>query len=141
MRSGKSRRTAKTNLDRAPHLGIFWLVDGKLIFDSSPMSEAEPYGDCLTHPRSHVDVWAKFERSGRVSRGSEYEEYPRGRVMFDTTNESFTILADKCILNRKGMIAQIKKALNLLKKVRLDTDSRYRCPHCLRGKQTNVGED
>jgi hypothetical protein len=141
VRSGKSRRTAKTNLGRAPHLGIFWLVDGKLIFDSSPLSEAEPYGDHMTHPRSHVNVWEKFERSGRVPRGSEYEGYPRGRVMFDTTNESFTILADKCILKRKDMIAQIKKALHLSKKVKLDTDLHYRCPNCLRAKRTNEDED
>jgi hypothetical protein len=141
VRSGKSRRTAKKNLDRAPQLGIFWLVNGNLIIDSSPLSEAEPYGDHMTHPRSHVNVWERFELSGRVLRGSEYEEHPRGRVMFDTTNESFTILADKCILNRKDMIAQIKKALHLSKKVKLDTDSHYRCPHCLRGKQTNGDED
>jgi hypothetical protein len=141
VRSGKSRRTAKTNLDRASHLGIFWLVDGKLIFDSSPLSEAEPYGDHMTHPRSHVNVWEKFERRGLVPRGSEYEEYPRGRVMLDTTDEGFTILADKCILKRKGMIAQIKRALHLLKKVKLDTDSHYRCPRCLHGNQTNEGKD
>jgi hypothetical protein len=26
-------------------VGIFWLVDGRLIIDASPLSEAEPYGD------------------------------------------------------------------------------------------------
>jgi hypothetical protein len=78
---------AKENLDRAPHLGIFWFVNGKLITDSSPRSEAEPYGNHLTHPRSHVEVWEKFARSGRVPRGSEYEEYPRGRVMFERTSD------------------------------------------------------
>ena len=133
--------TGSKNSDRAPHLGIFWLVDGKLIIDSSPLSEAEPYGDHMNHPRGHVDVWTKFERSGQVPRGSEYEEYPRGRVMFDTTNESFTILADKCILKRKDMIAQIKKALHLHKKVKTGTDPHYRCPLCLRGKQINEDED
>jgi hypothetical protein len=67
----------KKNSDRAPHLGIFWLVDGKLIFDILPLSKAQPYGDHMTHPRSHIRVWATFERSGRVPRGSEYDEYPR----------------------------------------------------------------
>jgi len=129
------------NSDRAPHLGIFWLIDGKLIIDSSPLSEAERYGDCMTYPGGHVHVWAKFECSGRVPQGSQYEEYPRGRVTFDTKNESFMILADQCILIRKDMIAQIKKALHLPKKVQLDTDSHYRCPHCLRGKKTNEDED
>jgi hypothetical protein len=131
----------KKNVDRAPHLGIFWLVDGKLIIDSSPLSEAEPYGDHLTHPRGHVDVWPKFERSGRVPRGSEYEEYPRGRVMHHPASGEFTILADRCILKHKGLIAHIKKALHLRKKVKTGTDPHYRCPRCLRGKQINEEED
>lgn len=131
----------KKNSDRAPHLGIFWLVDGKLIIDSSPLSEAERYGDHMNHPRGHVHVWEEFERSGRVPRGSEYEEYPRGRVMHHPASGEFTILADKCILDRKGMIAQIKKALHLRNKVKLDKDSHYRCPRCLRGKQINEDED
>jgi hypothetical protein len=30
---------------KPPYVGIFWLVDGKLVVDSVPLSEAEPYGD------------------------------------------------------------------------------------------------
>lgn len=131
----------KKNSDRAPHLGIFWLVDGKLIIDSSALSESEPYGDHLTHPRSHIDVWAEFERSGRVPRGSEYDGYPRGRVMHHPASGEFTIFADICILKHKGLITQIKKALHLRKKVKTGTDPHYRCPLCLRGKQINEDED
>jgi len=131
----------KKNSNCAPHLGIFWLVDGKLIIDSSPLNEAEPYGDHLTHPRSHFRVWAKLGRSGRVPRGSEYEEYPRGRVMHHPVSGEFTVLADKCILSRKNLIARIKKALHLRKKVKTGTDPHYRCPLCLRGKQINEEED
>jgi hypothetical protein len=35
-----------------PRVGIFWLIDGKPLIDSTPLGEAEPYGDHLTHPRS-----------------------------------------------------------------------------------------
>lgn len=132
---------AKKKPDQERHLGIFWLVDGKLIFDASSLSEAELYGDHMNHPRGHVHVWEEFERSGRVPRGSEYEEYPRGRVMFDTKNKNFTILADKCILEDKGLIAQIKEDLHLPIRVKRGPDSHYRCPKCLRRKQTNEDED
>jgi len=149
MTGRKQRRATKNPAERvsrrqpqdASRLGIFWLVDGKPIIDSSPLSEAEPYGDHLTHPRSHIDVWAEFERSGRVPRGSEYDEYPRGRVMHHPASGEFTILADRCILKRKGLVAQIKKDLHLRKKVKTGTDPHYRCPLCLRGKQINEDED
>jgi hypothetical protein len=136
-----SRRTAKKSSDREACLGIFWLVDGKLIFDILPLSKAQQYGDHLTHPRSHFRVWPTFERSGRVPRGSEYDEYPRGRVMYHPASKEFTLLADSCILKHKGLIAQIKKALHLRKRVNLDLDSHYKCPHCLRGKKANEDED
>jgi hypothetical protein len=132
---------AKKNLDQAPHLGIFWLVDGKLIFDSSPLSEAEPYGDHITHPRSHVAVWSKLERRGLVPRGSEYEDYPRGRVIHHPATGEFTILADKCILRHKDLVIRIKKSLHLSERVKLDTDLHYRCPRCMRGKQASGDED
>jgi len=132
---------AKKSSDREACLGIFWLVDGKLIIDSLPLSKAQLYGDHITHPRSHIRVWAEFERSGRVPRGSEYEEYPRGRVMHHPASGEFTVLADWCILKHKDLIAQIKKDLHLRKKVKTGTDPHYRCPLCLRVEQTNEDED
>src|ERR1700676_4673601 len=90
-----------------PRLGIFWLVRNKLLFDTSSLSEAEAYGDHLTHPRSHIDVWAQLQKLGTAPRESEYEEHPRGRVMFLPSAEVYTILADRCILARKDLIAKI----------------------------------
>ena len=124
---------AKKNLDRAPQLGIFWLVNGKLIIDSSRLTEAEPYGNHLGHPRSHIEVWEQYRRGGKVPLEMEYEQAPRGRVMFDRTSDTFTILADKCILGRKDLIANIKSKLNLPKSTRLSSDSHYRCFTCLYG--------
>jgi hypothetical protein len=121
--------------DQAQYVGIFWLVHGKLVIDSTPLREAEPYGDSLTHPRSHIDVWAQFQRIGKVPPESEYEEYPRGRVMHHPKSGEFTILTDPCILARKDLITQIKDALHLPKQTALDTDPHYRCWSCLYGKQ------
>jgi hypothetical protein len=124
-----------------PYLGIFWLVDGKLIIDSTPLTEAEPYGDSLTHPRSHVDTWAQFQQVGKAPRESEYEEYPRGRVMHHPKSGQYTILADKCILARKDLIAQITDALHLPAKTKIGTDPHYRCFFCLYGKDVDEDED
>jgi len=123
----------KKSSDREACLGIFWLVNGKLIIDSSPLTEAEPYGNHLGHPRSHIEVWEKYQRGGKVPLEMEYEQAPRGRVMFDRTSDTFTILADKCILRRKDLIAGIKSELKLPKSTRLSTDSHYRCFTCLYG--------
>lgn len=123
--SGKNRKTEVES-----RLGIFWLVDGKLLIDSAPLSECEQYGDHLNYPGSHIDVWERWKHIGRAPAESEYEEFPRGRVMYGTT---FTLLADRCILKRKDVIATIKDELHLPKKTMLGTDPHYRCFHCLHG--------
>ena len=91
-------------------VGIVWGVrDGsgprQLVIDSTPLVEAEPYGDFLTHPRGHYEVWEGWRRlglSGLASRRlptviawHEYEHFPRGRVVFDTRLRRFTLYADR----------------------------------------------
>lgn len=116
-----------------PHLGIFWLVDGKLLIESAPLSKCEEYGDHLNFPGSHIDVWEQWLQIGKAPAQSEYEEFPRGRTMYSTGTNTFTLLADRCILKRKDLIATIKDELRLPKQTSLGTDPHYRCFHCLHG--------
>ena len=51
-----------------PMVGIFWWFRGRLIIDASPLSEAEPYGDFLTHRNSHIDYWKEQQRLGEIGR-------------------------------------------------------------------------
>jgi len=116
-----------------PRLGIFWLVYGKLLIDSAPVSECEKYGDNLNFSGSHIAVWEQWRQAGKAPAESEYEEYPRGRVMCDIRTKKFTLLADRCILKRKDLIVTIKDELHLPKKTTLGTDPHYRCSTCLYG--------
>ena len=92
-----------------PRLGIFWLVNGKLLIDSAPLSECERYGDHLNYASSHISVWERWQQIGKAPVESEYEEFGRGRVLADMKAKTFTLLADRCILKRKDLIAAIKK--------------------------------
>ena len=56
-------------------------------------------------------------------------------MIYDSASATFTLFADKCILERKNLIAQIKDAPHLPKQTALDTDQHYRCWSCLYGKQ------
>ena len=85
-------------------LGVFWLVDGKLLLESAPLSECEQYGDQLNCAGSHIRVWERWQEFGKVPAETEYEEYARGRAMYSPSTNTFTLLADRCILKRKELI-------------------------------------
>ena len=121
-----------------PRVGIFWLVDGEPLIDSTSLGEAEPYGDHLTHPRGHAEMWVQYQRGGLVSQEMEYEEPPRGRVIYHTKTRQFTFLADRCILRDKNVVRRIMSELKLPRNTGTDTDSHYRCPAC---GSTKANED
>ena len=131
---GKRKISTRTT---EPRVGIFWLVDGKTLIDSTSLSEAEPYGDHLTHPRGHIDVWEQWRLSGKVPAESEYEEFPRGRVMYNAKTRRFMLLADRCILRDKNVVRRIMSELKLPRNTATDTDSHYRCPACLSHNSNN----
>jgi hypothetical protein len=114
-------------------VGIFWLLkNGKLVFDFTPLAEAEPYGDFLTHRRGHLEQWEILQARGFVPGETEYEELPRGRVVYNRKAERFTVLADRCILARPESVKEIFATMKLpADRMDLDTDSHYRCAVCL----------
>ena len=114
-----------------PKVGIFWLLEKRLIYHSTPLSSAEKYGDCLTSPVSHIDHWANLQQRREVSGDVEYEEPPRGRVVYDCGKQQFTIYADRCIIRRGDAIHRIITALGLSQDVKIASDDHYRCYRCL----------
>ena len=96
----------------APHLGIFWAIadatgQPHLLAHLCPLPDAEPYGDCLTCLAGHHQVWERWRR-GRpkpplpqlaplIARG-EYEDWPRGRIVYECAPDRFVIYADHQLL-------------------------------------------
>jgi hypothetical protein len=92
-----------------PLIGIFWRIrtsdaQPMLLADCVPVDGAEPYGDFLTHG-GHYEFWSKLaDMSGPqlrhdgfpdVAKWSEYEEWPRGRVVFHVPTSRFVVYADR----------------------------------------------
>jgi len=96
---------------------------------------AEPYGTALTHPSGHIDHWERLQRTGAVPADVEYEEEPRGRVVFDGREQRFHLMADKCILGRRDVVAGIMEVMHLPDDTAVSTDEHYRCRHCLAGRR------
>lgn len=139
----RNRRYAKAKQAGGPEVGIFWLKpDGRILMDGKPLSEAEKYGDLAIFDGTHTKLWDTFQRNGIVPPDVEYEEWPRGRVSYDTKTRKFYLFADPCILKDKGLINKIKNDFKLPSaQIKTQGDSHYRCPKCLTPRRTKKQEE
>ncbi|MCL2429705.1 MAG: hypothetical protein FWD12_10775 [Alphaproteobacteria bacterium] len=90
-------------------IGLFWVVEdggrAVLLAHTVPLGQAEPYGDMLTTESGHYHIWLGLARRGvaglrkaglpTAPAWSEYEEWPRGRVIYDHKRRRFIIRADR----------------------------------------------
>jgi hypothetical protein len=103
-------------------VGIFWRVADGIVVDRSTLAEAEPYGDCLTHAAGHYERWQAWQALGATRLASmgyperiistEYDDWPRGRIVYETLAKQFVIYADRR-LQAPETIDAIKAAFGL----------------------------
>jgi hypothetical protein len=92
-----------------PNVGIFWRIQTSatapvLLVDFVPVENAEPYGDFLIHG-GHYEFWSRASKLNvpelrnrglpEAVKWSEYEEWPRGRVVFHVPTKHFILYADR----------------------------------------------
>lgn len=128
------------DVTQLPLLGIFWGVRNgghiQLVTDTTPLAEGERYGGFLTHSGGHFDVWEAWRKlgpAGLAKRGLpaviasyEYEDFPRGRVVYHTLTRRFTVYADRRLQSR-AMVASILDAFRVLpQQCSIRSDEHYR---------------
>jgi hypothetical protein len=107
-----------------PQVAIFWLVqategEARLLAAGYPLDQAEPYGNCLTYGPGHYETWYRWRRDRTIDPalrtlvGSyEYEDWPRGRIVFDQSRDLFILYADRKLL-KPATIARIETRFHL----------------------------
>jgi len=124
------RRAAKKAC--VPNVGIVFLVKGKAFIDGTPVTEAEGYAHFKIHAHDHYKYWEWLRRMGAVPADVEYDEVPRGRVVYDTQTRKYMLFLDRCILRNKKLVSRIMAQMSLPpENTETGTDSHYRCPKCL----------
>jgi len=119
-----------------PSVGIFWVVEtgpgqARLLTAGCSLEAAEPYGDFLTFPDGHYEVWSRWRTMKdadpslrAVVRTTEYEVWPRGRIVFDRAAGHFILYADRKLM-LPDTIAQIQKRFAMEGPTKPATDFHY----------------
>jgi hypothetical protein len=131
-----------------PQVGIFWLVqpsngEARLLTADCPLDQAEPYGDCLTYGPGHYETWAHWHRDRTVEpvlralvRSYEYEDWPRGRIVFDRVRDLFVLYADRKLLT-PATIARIATQFHLpAERIEVQSDFHYQSTETPKGLRT-----
>lgn len=113
--------------DAAPYVGIFWFVmqagRPELLTCRTPWPEAEDYGDFKTEAMAHYDFWPGLRKKLKLM--GEYEDWPRGRVVYHVRDEVFTAYIDRQLAG-DGFRAAILEAFRLPpKRTRFAFDTHY----------------
>jgi hypothetical protein len=116
---------------RVPEVGIIYLGDDKIWIDATPVARAGNFGDFAFHERYHFQYWEQLVKQRAVP-GTEYDRYPRGRLSYDRKSGKFELLADRCILSEKSLVATIFLQMKLPSRgTETGTDSLYTCFRCV----------
>ena len=121
-------------------VGIFWAVPNEvsaaiLLDHRCSLNDAEPYGGMLTCGHGHHEIWEQWRRStggpsttpGSLVSVSEYEEWPRGRIVYDWESRRFIIYADAQILRRLALVATLHERFGLPRgRTEAKRDNHYR---------------
>ena len=103
----------RSRLASMPEVGIFWLIDNKLVADSIPWRQADIYGGFYSGKNDHATFWATLQRLMPQWKGNEYTDFPRGRVLFDSKDEAFLVYSSREIVNSQDLKKMILAEFNL----------------------------
>ena len=116
----------RSRLASMPEVGIFWLIDNKLVADSIPWRQADIHGGFYNGKNDHAALWTTLQRLMPQWKGLEYTDYPRGRVLFDSMEEVFLVYSSQAIVNSPGVRAMILAEFKLpLAATKFEADYHY----------------
>lgn len=111
-------------------VGLFFYVNDNFAVASCKLYEAEDYGDFLVFPKSHYDVWNGYRylkfRNLKTRDEVDFDYYPRGRVVYRKSDDTFIIYYDKCVADKIRRITNAYEGHRYI----LELDEHYCCHEC-----------
>jgi hypothetical protein len=106
-------------------IGIFWIVNNRVDGFKEPIDNGENYGDTVQPSVDHFTYWERFISRYPQLKIFEYDEVPRGRVIYDKKNKVFVILSSKRVLNNKDLVRDVCLFYEIDGNVELRWDEHY----------------
>jgi hypothetical protein len=110
--SGKQALRGRERM-RTGDVGIFWFLDGNLIRDGISWTKGEEYGEFINGTKDHYECWESLRRKQSRVRRLEYDEVPRGRVVYSKGDKKFYIYGSEQFVKNKEEKKMVLKAFSI----------------------------
>ena len=110
-------------------MGIFWHYKKKLLTYSFPVNEVPEQSGFIDVGMGHYDLWSTFQKLDRDLKDVEYEELPRGRILYDVANKIYKVYASSTMILTEGFQDLVLHTFNLPKTATVfESDLHYEPP-------------
>ena len=108
-------------------LSLFWYIDGNFygVDDYLKGDSVDQFGDFLQIDNDHFSIWPKIRFQAALSRNTEYDEYPRARIMFNTKLHKFVVIGTASLTLDPEMQNKIIEHYGLPMSTIFETDEHY----------------
>ena len=105
------------------YVGLFFVINGKIMLHKSPLADGESYGDFINYPESHDNIWQRvYYRKYHV----DFDYYPRGRIVFNRMTGIYFLYYDPCASD----VAEYLRGCYPEGKCVISLDEHYQCHWC-----------
>ena len=86
---------------KTKNIGIFWIFENQIFMQTQKLKEIKSINGFKDSDLSHYRVWDKVKNQNSKFYLYEYEEIPRGRIVYNTMKNQFIIYCNSNILRDK----------------------------------------
>jgi hypothetical protein len=122
-------------------IGIFYLINGRIVSETAPVSTIKPSGGLRACPRQHYELWSELQKKDSDISDLDCYALPRRRVLYNEKTRQFEIFADQHILEKDAFITRIVQEFHLKKSnTQFRQDEHYRCTVCENESNAHISE-
>jgi len=95
-------------------IGVFWIFGNQIFFETQKLEGIKSINGFKDSDLSHYQVWDKVKNQNSKFYLYEYEDIPRGRVVYDIEENQFIIYCNNNILKEEVLQKTILEKFQLL---------------------------